>query len=72
MLQCGKKYIIKGYNKEIHPQYRLSLLAMGLIPGASFLVKRFAPFSSTVQIELEQFNLSLRSNELQQILLETI
>jgi ferrous iron transport protein A len=72
MLQRGKTYVIKGYNKEINPQYRLNLLAMGLIPGASFLVKRFAPFSSTVQIELEQFNLSLRANELQQVRLETI
>lgn len=71
MLQCGKKYIIKGYDKTINPQYKLSLLAMGLIPGAIFLVKRFAPFSSTVQIELEQFHLSLRATELQQVLLET-
>lgn len=72
MLLCGKKYVIKGYDKKINPQYRLSLLAMGLIPGASFLVKRFAPFSSTVQIELEQFNLSLRATELQQVVLEIL
>lgn len=72
MLQCGKTYVIKGYNQQIDRQYRHSLLAMGLIPGSSFLVKRFAPFSSTVQIQLEQFNLSLRTNELQQIVLEAV
>ena len=72
MLQCGQKYKITGFNKKIDRQYRHSLLAMGMIPGASFLVKRFAPFSSTVQIELEQFNLSLRENELADVLLEAV
>lgn len=72
MLQCGREYVIKGYNKKIDRQYRHNLLAMGLIPGASFLVKRFAPFSSTVQIQLEQFNLSLRANELSNVVIEAI
>lgn len=72
MLQCGQEYKIKGYSNNIDRQYRHSLLAMGLIPGASFLVKRFAPFSSTVQIQLEQFNLSLRTSELSQVLIEAV
>lgn len=72
MLELGKQYIIKGYDKTINKQYRHNLLAMGLIPGAIFLVKRFAPFSSTMQIELEQFSLSLRAQELKQVLLESI
>lgn len=72
MLECGQKYIIKGYNKSIDRNYRHHLLAMGLIPGCSFLVKRFAPFSKTIQIELEQFNLSLRESELSHVLLETV
>ncbi len=72
MLECGKKYVVKGYNKNIDKQYRYNLLAMGLVPGSSFLVKRFAPFSKTIQIELEQFNLSLRETELNLVLLESV
>lgn len=70
MLKMGQKYIIKGFNKDIDRQYRHSLLSMGLIPGCSFLVKRFAPFSKTIQIELEQFNLSLRAAELEYVQIE--
>lgn len=72
MLKCGQKYIIRGYDKSIDRQYRHNLLTMGLVPGSSFLVKRFAPFSKTIQIELEQFNLSLREAELSQVLLEAV
>lgn len=71
-LKCSEKYIIKGYTKSINKGYRQHLLAMGLIPGAIFLVKRFAPFSRTVQIDLEQFSLSLRETELQSVILEPI
>lgn len=73
MLQSGKKYIIKGFDKNINQSYRSNLLAMGLIPGASFIVKRFAPFSRTVQIQLDQlnhYNLSLREIELKSVLLD--
>lgn len=72
MLKCGQKYKVKGYDKTIDRQYRYNLLTMGLVPGSSFLVKRFAPFSKTIQIELEQFNLSLRETELSQVLLEVV
>ncbi len=69
-LQRDKKYIIKGYDKNINKDYRQHLLVMGLIPGSTFLVKRFAPFSRTVQIDLEQFSLSLRETELQSVIIE--
>ncbi|MBP9722993.1 MAG: FeoA domain-containing protein [Gammaproteobacteria bacterium] len=69
-LENGKKYLIKGYDKQINQSYRHHLLAMGLLPGAAFLVRRFAPFSRTVQIDLEQFSLSLREAELQAFLIE--
>ena len=69
-LDCHKKYIIKGYHKNIDRGYRQVLLTMGLIPGATFLVKRFAPFSRTLQIDLEQYSLSLREAELQSVILE--
>ena len=66
-LEIGKKYIINGFAKDINKTYRHSLLSMGMLPGKSFLVKRFAPFSKTVQIELDQYNLSLRESELQAV-----
>ena len=63
-LQRDKKYIIKGYDKNINKDYRQHLLVMGLIPGATFLVKRFAPFSRTVQIDLEQFSLKIHTKKI--------
>lgn len=71
-IECGKKYIIKGYNPTIDKTYRHHLLAMGLIPGGTFLVRRFAPFSKTAQIDLEQFSLSLRDKELRALLFEPL
>lgn len=73
-LLSGNKYIIKGYRKSIDSNYRHNLLSLGLVPGSIFLVKRFAPFSKTIQIEIEQlnqFNLSLRENELKDVLIES-
>jgi ferrous iron transport protein A len=72
MLELGKRYIVKSYHKNTSKSYRHHLLAMGLVPGSSFLVKRFAPFSRTMQLDLEQFSLSLREAELSAIITEEI
>lgn len=74
-LESGKRYKIKGFNKDINQNYKYNLLSMGLIPGTEFLVKRFAPFSRTAHIQLEQFNqynLSLRENELSSVILDLV
>lgn len=43
--------------------YRRKLLAMGLTPGTTFTVTRFAPMGDPVQIRVRGFALSLRKDE---------
>lgn len=52
--------------------YRDKLLSMGLLPGATFKVVRFAPFGDALQIEVHDFHLSLRANELAALMVEAI
>lgn len=43
--------------------YRRKLLAMGLTPGTTFTVTRFAPMGDPVEIRVRGFALSLRKDE---------
>ena len=43
--------------------YRHRLLAMGLIPGTTFLVSRVAPLGDPIEILVRGFGLSLRKQE---------
>ncbi|OAI48479.1 iron transporter FeoA [Gammaproteobacteria bacterium SCGC AG-212-F23] len=50
----------------IHPgdaAYRHRLLAMGLVPGTEFELRRKAPLGDPVEIVLRGFSLSLRLKE---------
>ncbi|MDB6096430.1 MAG: ferrous iron transport protein [Francisellaceae bacterium] len=50
--------------------YRQKLLALGLIPGATFLVKRIAPLGDPVELQLRNFSIALRKEEAKIILVE--
>jgi ferrous iron transport protein A len=50
--------------------YREKLLAMGLTRGAEFEVIRVAPLGDPVEINLLGFNLSLRKDEAEALLVE--
>jgi len=50
--------------------YRKRLLAMGLTPGTSFSVTRFAPLGDPIEIKLRGFSLTLRKNEADILLIE--
>jgi ferrous iron transport protein A len=50
--------------------YRKKLLSMGLTPGVEFSVVRYAPMGDPVEIRVRGFNLSLRKDEAQAILVE--
>lgn len=65
-------YRICGLGAGIPKSYRDKLLSMGLIPGASFKVIRFAPFGDALEIEVNDFNLSLRASELKGLKIEAI
>jgi ferrous iron transport protein A len=43
--------------------YRQRLIAMGLIPGTTFIVSRIAPLGDPVEITVRGFALSLRKGE---------
>lgn len=70
MLKTAQKYRIKRINKDICSNYRHKLLSMGMLPGAIFQVVRYAPLGETLQIEINDFSLSLRNTELRWLELE--
>ena len=50
--------------------YRKKLLSMGLTPGVEFSVTRYAPMGDPMEIKIRGFNLSLRKEEAEAILIE--
>jgi len=50
--------------------YRKKLLAMGLTPGTTFSVIRYAPMGDPVEISVRGFALSLRKDEAETLLVE--
>lgn len=52
--------------------YRHKLLAMGLTPGVIMQVVAKAPFGGPIQLNLRGYQLSLRPNECQHIVVEGI
>ena len=50
--------------------YRKKLLSMGLTPGVEFSVIRLAPMGDPVEIRVRGFNLSLRRDEAEAVLVE--
>ena len=50
--------------------YRRKLLAMGLTPGTTFTVTRYAPMGDPVEIRVRGFSLSLRKDEAAALMVE--
>ena len=63
---CGR---IAGFG-EGGRAYRKKLLSMGLTPGVVFYVTRYAPMGDPVEIRVRGFNLSLRKDEAETLLVE--
>ncbi len=63
---CGT---ITGFDKT-GKAYRKRLLAMGLTPGTSFSITRFAPMGDPVEIKIRGFSLTLRKDEAAALLIE--
>jgi ferrous iron transport protein A len=61
-LKVGDSAKVLGLSKA-NKVYRQKLLAMGLTPGAVFLVKRKAPLGDPIEISVRGFGLSLRKGE---------
>ena len=70
-LAVGDLGKIIGFDKA-GSAYRKKLLAMGLTPGTSFSVTRFAPMGDPVEIKLRGFSLTLRKDEASVLLIEKV
>ncbi len=68
-LRPGQKAIIKDFdNQEIY----LKLMEMGCLPGEHLVVEQRAPLGDPVSISISGYTLSLRLNEAEHILVDTI
>ena len=61
-MKIGSKGKIVGLNAGAKV-YRQRLIAMGLIPGTTFVISRIAPLGDPVEITVRGFALSLRKGE---------
>lgn len=62
---------VVGY-QEGQAAYRKRLLSMGLTPGTEFHVVRAAPMGDPIEIKLRGFNLTLRKDEAEALLVEEL
>ena len=68
-LNVKQKGSIKGF-APCEPTYRKRLLAMGLTKGTLFTVVRKAPLGDPIEIQIKDYNLSLRKDEAEAVLVE--
>ncbi len=68
-LAVGDSGKIIGFDQS-GKAYRKRLLAMGLTPGTTFSITRFAPMGDPVEIKIRGFSLTLRKNEAAVLLIE--
>ena len=64
----------KGIIKKIEKSGSLKrkLLDMGVIPGSSIEIVKFAPLGDPVDVKIRGYHLSLRKEEASQILVEVV
>ena len=68
-IKIGKKVMIKSFaNDDIF----LNLMEMGCVPGEVILVNQISPFKDPISIIVAGYQLSLRLNEAQNILVEEL
>lgn len=70
-LAVGEYGKIVGFQKG-NKNYRKKLLAMGLTPGTTFNIIRYAPMGDPVEIQVRGFALSLRKDEAATLLVERV
>ncbi len=68
-LKLGQKGIIKSFsNQEIH----LKLMEMGCLPGEEISVEQVAPMGDPVSVSVAGYLLSLRLDEAEYIIVDSI
>lgn len=66
-LNAGEQGRITGLTGA--PDVRRRLMEMGLTPGTSLRVVRFAPLGDPIDVEVRGYHLSLRKHEARQVML---
>ena len=68
-LQPGEKGLILSFlNEDLY----LKLMEMGCVPGELITVERIAPLGDPISIHVAGYNLSLRQEEAETILVERV
>lgn len=70
-LNAGDSAEIIGYDSK-DAAYRQKILSMGLTKGTLIKVKKIAPLGDPVEIQVRGFNLSLRKDEAEAVLLRRV
>ncbi|MBO9998428.1 MAG: ferrous iron transport protein A [Cyanobacteria bacterium SID2] len=70
-LKVGSRGRIFSYDCS-RKGYRKRLLAMGLTPGTEFKVTRYAPLGDPIEIQVRGFNLSLRKDDADALVVESV
>lgn len=68
-IKIGKTVIIRAFEKD---DIFIKLMEMGCVPGEKVKVEQIAPLGDPISITVAGYNLSLRINEAEKILVEEI
>ncbi len=68
-VKVGKTVVIHSFEKD---DIFIKLMEMGCIPGERVKVEQVAPLGDPISITVSGYNLSLRINEAEKILVEEI
>ncbi len=68
-IKAGKKAVIHSFEKD---DIFIKLMEMGCIPGETVKVEQIAPLGGPISIIVAGYNLSLRLNEAEMILVEEL
>ena len=68
-LEIGESAVVRGYCKE-NRMHRQRLLSMGVTPGVSLKVLRYAALGDPIEIMVRGFGLSLRRSEADTVYVE--
>ncbi len=68
-VEIGGSAVVKGFSKE-NRVHREKLLAMGVTPGVSVKVLRYAAMGDPIEVMVRGFNLSLRKSEADTVYVE--
>jgi ferrous iron transport protein A len=68
-IKIGKTVIIHSFEKD---EIFIKLMEMGCIPGEKVRVEQIAPLGDPISITVSGYNLSLRINEAEKILVEEL